>query len=148
MLSASWMVSQARVPTPAPASARVVPRERTASVVPGRPRNQPLLNGRVSMGSASVGGSVLAPSLVQRANETLLRAAAIELESILQRVANFMWLESPAMTSTGLSPPSGSLGRRPPASVTMQSEPLPLLPVIQAPQPVLGIQCLSLLALV
>ena len=89
MLSASWMVSQARVPTPAPASARAVPRGQIASVVPELLQNQPLLNGKGSMGSALVGGSVHVLNPVQRASETLLRAAATELESILRKVANF-----------------------------------------------------------
>ena len=91
MLSASWMVSQARVPTPAPALVRAVPRGQIASVVPERLRNQPLLNGRGSMGSALVEGLALALNLVQRASGTPLRVAAIEPESILRKVASLTW---------------------------------------------------------
>ena len=91
-LSASWMVSLAKVLTLAPASARAVPQGQIVSADPGRLQNRPLLNGRELMGSVLVDGSVLASNLVQRASKTLVRAAAIEPENILQKAANFMWL--------------------------------------------------------
>ena len=78
MLSASWMAYPVKVPTPAPASAQVVLQERIVSAALARLRNQRLLSGRVSTGSAPVDGSALVSNPARRASETLVRAAATE----------------------------------------------------------------------
>ena len=77
---------------PAPALAQAVPQGQIALAVPEHLQNQLLPNGRGLTASAVADGSALASNLVQRASETLVRVAGIELEIILRKVVNFMWL--------------------------------------------------------
>lgn len=91
MPSANWTAYPVRVLMLAPALARVALHGQTASVVPAHLRNQRVLSGRELMGNAPVGELVLVSNPDRRVSETLVRATAIELESLLQRAANFMW---------------------------------------------------------